>query len=227
MPGSTLPLLSFSQLHLRQNRVDDPEAPGAIVQWRSHIAVRDFLARNIPFPAITSLFLEWIDWQTLSRAALTSLQSNYNSVKELELNFIAITLDELSSLIETLSALEKITIRAGVPFDTPATSTLDSIKITHPSLSQLAFHDNPPSWLIRFFARAIHYAAGINTLSFGIPVTVSAHSHELEACGELLETAGINLRVLNFGASYYVQPLPGESGGETFSSSPVLSVASQ
>jgi hypothetical protein len=227
-PGSTLSLVSFSTLHLAQNRVvidwDNPIPPEGEV-WRSHTGVRDLLVRNLPFPPITSLFLEWIDWRTLSQPALTSLHSSFKSVKELDLKWIAITLPELGSLIAALTALEKITVGAGVPFDS-APSTVDSVQITHSNLCKLAFTYPHPSWMIQFFSRAIQYfsrairyfsrairhTAGIVALSIDLPM--QGKSQEFKACGELLEIAGTNLRAFKLRTSHYSIPLPGDDAGE-------------
>ncbi|KAF8063566.1 hypothetical protein FPV67DRAFT_1783028 [Lyophyllum atratum] len=203
-PRSTLSMLPFSTLHLTQNRavIDwaNPIPPDAYA-WRKDTAIRDFLLRDLTFPSITSLFLEWLDWRTLSPMALASLHSNYKSLKELELRWIAFTSSELCDLIAALTALEKITIGEGAPFDS-GPWTVNSVQIRHPSLCKLAFSD-PPSWMIRFFTRAIGYTAGIVEISMD-----HFRSDILElfkACGELLEAAGTSLRALKLRAA----PPPG------------------
>jgi hypothetical protein len=113
-------------------------------------------------------------------------------VKELDLKWIAITLPELGSLIAALTALEKITVGAGVPFDS-APSTVDSVQITHSNLCKLAFTYPHPSWMIQFFSRAIRYTAGIVALSIDLPI--QGKSQEFKACRELLEIAGTCSRV--------------------------------
>ncbi|KDR81825.1 hypothetical protein GALMADRAFT_135220 [Galerina marginata CBS 339.88] len=205
-PRSTLSLVSFSTLHLAQNRVvidwANPAVPPDAEAWRKHTAVQDFLARDSTFPPITSLFLEWIDWRTLSPTALTSLHSSYKSVKELELRWIVFTKPELCDLIAGLTALEKITVGEGVPFDS-ASWTADSVQMIHSSLCKLVFSYSPPLWIIQFFARAIRYTGGI----VGVSIDISGHRQQSKACGELLEAAGTSLRALKVQALYYNIPL--------------------
>ncbi|KAG6895779.1 hypothetical protein C0992_012654 [Termitomyces sp. T32_za158] len=133
----------------------------------------------------------WIDWRTLSPRAVTSLHSSFTSVKELELEWISFTLPEFFRLIDALTALEKITISSGVPFDTPR-STIDTVQISHSRLRQLVFSDPQRGWMVDIFARAIRYTSGITSVS----VKTYYNSEELKACGELLATAGKNLRGL-------------------------------
>jgi len=216
-PLSTLLLISFNTLHLAQNRVIMDWAnfiPPEGNAWRNHTAVRDFLVRDLTFPPITSLFLEWIDWRTLSPTALASLHSSYKSLKELELKWIAFTLPELCNLIAALTALEKITVGEGAPFDS-SPWTVDSIQMTHPNLCKLAFSYPPPSWMIRFFARAIGYTAGIVGVSIDLPIQFqNSQWQQFKACGELLEVAGTSLRALELRASHHSRPLSVDKAGE-------------
>ncbi|KAF8063309.1 hypothetical protein FPV67DRAFT_1672341 [Lyophyllum atratum] len=209
-PRSTLSLLSFSTLHLEQNKVvwGNPINPNGKA-WRNDTAVCDFFVRNLTSPSITSLFLEWIDWRTLSPTALASLHNSYKSVKELELRCIAFTFPEFCNLITALTALEKITAHEGVPFGFGSPPlTVNSVQIRHPSLCKLAFR-HPPSWMIRFFTGAIEYTAGI----VGISIDISLHAQDdewqqFQACRELLGAAGTSLRALKLIAPYH--PLPGD-----------------
>jgi hypothetical protein len=178
--------------------------------WRNHTAIRDFLIRDLTFTSITSLFLEWIDWRTLSPTALASLHSGYKSVKELELRWIAFTFPELCNLIAALTALEKITVGEGAPFDS-APWTVDSVQMTHPSLCKLAFSYPPLPWMIQFFARAIGYTAGIVEVSIDLP---NGQSQQFKACGELLEAAGTSLRALKLQTSHHGLPLSVYDAGE-------------
>jgi len=208
-PRSTLSLVSFSALHLAQNRVVMDWAnliPPEGDAWRNHTAIRDFFVRDLTFPSITSLFLECIDWRTLSPTALISLHSSYKSVKELELRWIAFTFHELCDLIAALTALEKITVGEGAAFDS-APWTIDSVQMTHPSLCKLVFSYPPPSWMIRFFARAIGYTAGI------VGVSIDLQWQQFKACGELLKAAGTSLRALRLRASHYSLPLSVDDAG--------------
>jgi len=181
--------------------------------WRNHTAIRDFLVRDLTFPSITSLFLEWIDWRTLSPTALASLHSSYKFVKELELRWIAFTLPEFCNLIAALTALEKITVGDGTPFYS-APWTVDSVQMTHPSLCKLAFSDYHPPWMVQFFARAIRYTAGIVGVSINLPVQFDGEWEQLKAYGELLEAAGTSLRALKLRALHPVFPLSGDDAGE-------------
>ena len=217
-PQSTLPMVSFSTLHLAQNRVIMDWANPIPLNgnaWRNHTAIRDFLSRDLPFPPITSLFLEWIDWRTLSTTALTSLHNSYKSVKELELSWIVFTSSELCNLIAALTALEKLTVGEGVGFDS-APWTVDSVQLTHPNICKLAFSYPPPSWMIQFFARAIVHTAGIVGVS--IDLAVEFHNdgkwQQFKACGELLEAAGTSLRALKPQTSHQSLPLSVDDTGE-------------
>lgn len=217
-PQSTLSMVSFSTLHLAQNRVimdwANPIPPEGN-EWRNHTAIRDFLIRDLPFPSITSLFLEWIDWRTLSPMALTSLHNNYKSVKELELRWIAFTFSELCNLIAALTALEKLTVGEGAAFDS-APWTVDSVQLTHPNLCKLAFSYPPPSWMIQFFVRAIGYTAGIVEVSINLPIQSHNNSRwqQFKACGELLEVAGRSLQTLKLQTSHQSLPLSVDDAGE-------------
>ncbi|KAF8063529.1 hypothetical protein FPV67DRAFT_250849 [Lyophyllum atratum] len=209
LPRSTLSLLSFSTLHLAQNRVvmdwDNPIPPDGNA-WRSHTAVRDFLVRDFEFPSITSLFLEWIDWSTLSPTALASLHNSYKSVKELELRSIALSFPELCNLIAALTTLEKITVGQCVPFDS-GPWTVNSVQLRHPTLCKLAFSYPPPSWMIRSFTRAIEYTAGIAEISIDLSMQFQGDTwQQFKACGELLEAAGTSLRALKLRARRHSLP---------------------
>lgn len=220
-PQSTLSMISFCTLHLAQNRVIIDWAnpiPPEENAWRKQTAIRDFLIRDLPLPSITSLFLEWIDWRTLSPTALTSLHNSYTSVKELELRWIAFTFSELCDLIAALTALEKLTIGEGVAFDS-APWTVDSVQLTHPNLCRLAFSYPPSSWMIRFFARAIGYTAGIVGISIDLPIQSHDNGRwqQFKACGELLEVAGTSLRALKLQTPHQILPLSVDDAGEIFS----------
>ena len=167
-------------------------------------AIRDFLIRDLPFPSITSLFLEWIDWRTLSPMALTSLHDSYKSVKELELRWIAFTSSELCNLL----ALEKLTVGEGAAFDS-APWTVDCVQLTHPNLCQLAFSYSPPSRMIQFFASAIGYTAGIVGVFIDLPIRFNNDGEwqQFKSCEELLESAGTSLRALKLQQNSY-QSLP-------------------
>ncbi|KAF8063568.1 hypothetical protein FPV67DRAFT_1507137 [Lyophyllum atratum] len=216
-PRSTLSMLSFSTLHLAQNTgvmdLDNPIPPDGNA-WRSHTAVRDFLVRDLTFPSITSLFLEWIDWRTLSPTALASLHNSYKSVKELELRCIAFTFPELCNLIAAPTALETITVRESVPFRS-APWTVSSVQLRHPTLCKLAFSYPPPSWTIRFFTRAIEYTVGIAEISIDLSMQFQGDTwQQFKACGELLEAAGTSLRALKLRARGHSLPLSVDDAGE-------------
>jgi hypothetical protein len=211
-------MVSFSTLHLAQNRVimdwANPIPPEGNA-WRNHTAICDFLIRDLPFPFVTSLFLEWMDWRTLSPTALTSLHNSYKSVKELELRWIAFTCSELCNLIAALTALEKLTVGEGAAFDS-APWTVDSVQLTHPTLCKLAFSYPPPSWMIQFFARAIGYTAGIVGVSIDLPIQFHNNGkwQQFKACGELLEAAGTSLRALKLQTSHQSLPSSVDDAGE-------------
>jgi len=220
-PQSTLLMVSFSALHLAQNRVimwANPIPPDGNA-WRNHKAICDFLVRDLPFPSITSLFLEWIDWRTLSPTALTSLHNSYKSLNlELELRWVAFTSSELCSLVAALTALEKFTVGEGAAFDS-APWTVDSVQLTHPNLCQLAFSDPPPSWMIQFFARAIGYRAEIVGVSIHLPIRFNNDGEwqQFKSCEELLESAGTSLRALKLQQnSYQSLPLSVDDTGQIF-----------
>ena len=213
-PRSTLSLVSVSTLHLAQNRVDmdwSNPVPFDGNAWRNHTAIRDFLVRDFKFSPITSLFLEWVDWRTLSPTALTSLHSSYKSVKELELRWIAFTSYELCNLVAALTALEKLTVGAGAPFDS-APWTVDAVQMTHPSLCKLSF-SFPPSWMIQFFTHTIGYAAGIVEVFIDIRQSHDGQGQQFKTYGGLLDAAGTSLRALKLRTSHLSPPLSvGDAG---------------
>ncbi|KAH0581531.1 hypothetical protein H2248_011240 [Termitomyces sp. 'cryptogamus'] len=129
-PESTLSMILFNTLRLSQwrPRLSD------IVEWDDDLwrdtAVQNLLARNLSFTSVTSLTLEDVDCKTLSQSALSSLRNNYQSVKELELQYIAFTLSELCSILTALPTLEKITFGRRISCQS-VPSTVNSVQIIH------------------------------------------------------------------------------------------------
>ncbi|KAG6806363.1 hypothetical protein H0H92_011591, partial [Tricholoma furcatifolium] len=196
-PVSTLSFLFFSELRLSS---DQGWKPSQEKPERTCTAAGDFLARNLPLPPIKSLLLSYIDWKRLPQSALSSLHTSYRFVKELEFRYIvSITFPEFCGFITALTALEKLMVDGGVPFDSntptwPEFVTTSPVKITHPNLRELVFLNHTPPSMKQGFARAISYPSGIESLSFSEVVS----GPQYQACIELLEIAGMSLRSFNF-----------------------------
>ncbi|KAG6834794.1 hypothetical protein H0H93_007344, partial [Arthromyces matolae] len=208
-PLSSLKYVSFRVLYLHQSLDPRKSQPG--FYWRNREPsppVDIFLTKNLPFlSAINQLYLEGIDWDTLSQSAIVSLSTSFTSVRTLQLQYLAIKQDQLSHLLTGLPTLETLQLGVRVPFDSPEDPlTLATDKIHHPNLHQLFFGEIVHPSVVRFLAHNVVYDSGIDWISADLRLFGSSHdykrSEHFQVLAELLKTAGEDLKRFDIWAMY-------------------------
>ncbi|KAK7443458.1 hypothetical protein VKT23_015631 [Stygiomarasmius scandens] len=170
--------------------------------WKKDTNMSDFFCwksqdgRSFPalFPAIGSLHIEWVDWQTLPPSALASLRSDYSysNITSLKLNDVTFqSLDDLVHIICAIPSLCTLHLLENVQFRRPWFDRPNEISECHRLKS---IHLDSPSTPVMDAVSRIQYHSALSSIDISLPRHFQLEI--LQKCEALINAAGPNLSSL-------------------------------
>ncbi|THV02527.1 hypothetical protein K435DRAFT_963039 [Dendrothele bispora CBS 962.96] len=222
-PHSSLHHLRILGLRLSQKGIKDVREviTGRSVggEWYKECSINDFLCwrtldgKSIPaiFPTISSLSIEWLDLGSLSQPAIDSLRLDYTDITTLKLNNIRIpSFSRLQDLICTFPSLNTLHLMSHIhinPFEIP-----DDDQDRRESQNHCA---RPRSvHVVSSAPEVLNLLASLNTDGLTLlDITSSQHvvsESFVDACNNLLQATGSNLKRLGLQFSANGSPIPAQ-----------------
>ncbi|KAF5351373.1 hypothetical protein D9758_008032 [Tetrapyrgos nigripes] len=210
-PYSSFHLLHVTELHINQKR---PKPIRDIVigrstgrEWHQESVFNDLLCwRSLDgkslaeiFPSITSLYIQWVNFSTLSQSALESLRSDYEGITTLKLDNVDIHSPiRLKNFIFSFSSLKTLILLSELsnPFENVEDSPESHLQC--PDIG--AVHVLGATSAMLDFVTTLKYPHGVTVLSICFE-EVSISDDCVDANRKLLQTLGTSLQQLTLRAA--------------------------